>query len=142
MRCLRKYFKDFLLRGLISMGFGPIVLAIIYAILDLNGIAESVSVAEMVRGIISMSALAFLAGGINVVYQIEELSLFKAIAAHGIVLYLAYVVVYITNNWIKDGLIPFIIFTVIFVLGYAIVWAIIYLINKNKTDQINKKLKS
>ena len=142
MRCLRKYFKDFLLRGLISMGFGPIVLAIINAILDLNGIAESVSVAEMVRGIISMSSLAFLAGGINVVYQIEELSLFKAIAAHGIVLYLAYVVVYITNNWIKDGLIPFIIFTVIFVLGYAIVWAIIYLINKNKTDQINKKLKS
>ena len=142
MRCLRKYFKDFLLRGLISMGFGPIVLAIIYAILYLNGIAESVSVSEMVRGIISISALAFLTGGINVVYQIEELSLFKAIAAHGIVLYVAYVVVYITNNWIKDGVMPFIIFTVIFMLGYAIVWAIIYLINKNKTDQINKKLKS
>ncbi len=142
MKNLGKYCKDFLLRGLVSMGFGPIVLAIIYAVLEFNGIIENVSVTDMVRGIISISVLAFLAGGINVVYKIEELALSVAIAAHGIVLYIAYFVVYITNHWLEEGIIPFIIFTVVFVIGYAIVWAFIYLINKNKTEKINKKLKN
>ncbi len=134
------YFKEFFLRGLVSMGFGPIVLAIIYLALAFAGVVEDVSIFEITLGILTISALAFLAGGITVVYQIEELSLSKAITAHGFVLYLVYAVVYIVNNWLEDGIIPFLVFTIIFVVGYLIIWSIIYLITKRGTDKVNKRL--
>lgn len=142
MKILKKYFKDFLLRGLVSMGFGPIILSIVYGILDLCGVVDKFAVNDVVLGFLSITALAFLCGGMTVVYQIEEIGISKAITLHGIALYVAYAVVYITNNWLKDGLIPFLIFTVIFVIGYAFVWLVIYLITKRGTDSLNKKIKT
>lgn len=141
MKILKKYFKDFLLRGLVSMGFGPIILSIVYGILGLCRVVDKLAVNDVVLGFLSITALAFLCGGITVVYQIEEIGISKAITLHGIALYVAYAVVYITNNWLKDGLIPFLIFTVIFVAGYALVWLVIYLITKRGTDNLNKKIK-
>ena len=141
MKILKKYFKDFLLRGLVSMGFGPIILSIVYGILGLSGVVDKLAVNDVVLGFLSITALAFLCGGMTVVYQIEEIGISKAITLHGIALYVAYAVVYITNNWLKDGLIPFLIFTVIFVIGYALVWLVIYLITKRGTDSLNKKIK-
>ena len=142
MKIIGKYYKQFILRGLVAMGFGPIVLAMIYGILGAVGVVESMPVSEFVFGVLTMVALAFLAGGITIVYQIEELGLSKAITAHGVILYLAYAVVYVTNNWLADGIIPFLVFTVIFVIGYLLVWLIIYFITKKSTDKINKNLKS
>lgn len=142
MKILKKYFKDFLLRGLVSMGFGPIVLSIVYGILGLCRVVDKLAVNDVVLGFLSITALAFLCGGMTVVYQIEEIGISKAITLHGIALYVAYAVVYITNNWLKDGLIPFLIFTVIFVIGYALVWLVIYLITKRGTDSLNKKIKT
>ena len=52
------------------MGFGPIVLAIVYFILGLTGVAENIGVYDMVIGITTITALAFLCGGMTVVYQI------------------------------------------------------------------------
>jgi len=141
MKLIGKYYKDFIKRGFVAMGFGPIVLAIIYGILGALGVAVVVSVGEMALGILTISALAFLVGGITVVYQIEELSLSTAITAHGLILYIAYAVVYLTNNWLAEGYVPFLIFTAIFIVGYALVWLIVYFITKNKTDKINKTLK-
>ena len=142
MKILKKYFKDFLLRGLVSMGFGPIILSIVYGILGLCRVVDKLAVNDVVLGFLSITALAFLCGGMTVVYQIEEIGISKAITLHGIALYVAYAVVYITNNWLKDGLIPFLIFTVIFVAGYALVWLVIYLITKRGTDNLNKKIKT
>lgn len=142
MKILKRYFKDFLLRGLVSMGFGPIILSIVYGILGLCRVVDKLAVNDVVLGFLSITALAFLCGGITVVYQIEEIGISKAITLHGIALYVAYAVVYITNNWLKDGLIPFLIFTVIFVIGYALVWLVIYLITKRGTDSLNKKIKT
>lgn len=142
MKILKKYFKDFLLRGLVSMGFGPIILSIVYGILGLCRVVDKLAVNDVVLGFLSITALAFLCGGMTVVYQIEEIGISKAITLHGIALYVAYAVVYITNNWLKDGLIPFLIFTVIFVIGYALVWLVIYLITKRGTDSLNKKIKT
>ena len=142
MKIFKKYLKDFLLRGLVSMGFGPIVLSIIYGILGLCGVVDKLAINEVALGFLSITALAFLCGGMTVVYQIEEIGISKAITLHGIALYVAYAVVYITNNWLKDGLTPFLIFTVIFVVGYALVWLVIYLITKRRTDSLNKKIKT
>ena len=142
MKIIGKYYKQFILRGLVAMGFGPIVLAMIYGILGAVGVVESLPVSEFVFGVLTMVALAFLAGGITIVYQIEELGLSKAITAHGVILYFAYAVVSVTNNWLADGIIPFLVFTGIFVIGYLLVWLIIYFITKKSTDKINKNLKS
>ena len=142
MKNIKKYFKDFLLRGLVSMGFGPIVLSVVYGILGVCGVVDKLTVNEVVLGYLSIAVLAFLCGGMTVVYQIEEIGLSKAITLHGIALYIAYAVVYLSNNWLKDGLIPFLVFTIIFVVGYALVWIVIYLITKRGTDSINKKIRT
>ena len=140
MKILKKYLKDFLLRGLVSMGFGPFVLSVVYGILGLCGVVDKLAVNEVVLGYLSITVLAFLCGGITVVYQIEEIGLSKATTLHGVALYVAYAVVYLSNNWLKDGLIPFVIFTIIFVVGYALVWLVIYFITKRGTDSINKRI--
>ena len=140
MKILSKYYKEMILRGLVAMGFGPIVLSAIYLILALTGTVQSIEVYEMCLGIISISLLAFMAAAITTVYQIEEISLPQAIGAHCIVLYLCYAVVYLANGWLAEGVIPFLVFTAIFFVGFLLVWAIIYLITKRGTERVNKNL--
>ena len=142
MKILGKYYKQFFLRGLVAMGFGPIVLAIVYLILGITGVAEAISVYEMALGIITITALAFLCGGITFVYQIEEMAISKAITLHGIIIYIAYAVVYLTNGWLAEGTAPFLIFTAIFIVGYLLVWLIIYFVTKRGTKKLNIGLKN
>ena len=139
---IKRYYKGFLLRGIISMGFGPIILSIIFASLGLSGLVEKVSVLEMCLGIVSISMLAFISGALTMLYQIEEIPLVWSILAHGVVLYTAYTVVYIVNGWLKPGIIPFVVFTLIFVVSYIIIWATIYLITKKQTDKLSEIIKN
>ena len=136
-----KYLRDFGLRGLVAMGFGSIVLSIVYAILGLCNVITELPVYSVSFGYLTITALAFLCGGITVVFQIEELAISKAITLHGIVLYMCYAVVYFVNNWLAKGITPFLVFTAIFIVGYLLVWIVIYLITKNSTEKINKKVK-
>ena len=75
------------------------------------------------------------------VYQIERLPLMAAILLHGTVLYISYLVTYLVNGWLKWGTAPILVFSVIFILGYLAVWAVIYIVTKKRTDSINAKLK-
>lgn len=142
MRKYSEYFKQFGLRGLVAMGFGSVILSVIYLILGLSGGIDSLAWSEVVLGYLTITALAFLAGGITVVYQIEELPLSVAISAHGFILYIAYATVYLINNWLEDGIVPFLVFTGIFIGGYILVWLVIYLITNKGTKMINNKIKS
>ena len=142
MKIMGKYRKEFALRGLIAMGFGPIVLAVVYLILGLTGVVLNIGVYKMVIGIVTITALAFLCGGMTTVYKVEELPIATAITLHGISLYIAYAVVYLVNGWLKDGLISFIIFTIIFVVGYVLVWIAIYFITKSNANRVNSVLKN
>lgn len=137
---MKQFMKDFCLRGLISMGFGPIVMAIVFAILGACGVVQTLTVAEMVRGIVSITLMAFIAAGMTAVYHTERLGLGYAIALHALVLYLDYAAVYLINNWLADGIVPFLIFTACFFVGFALVWLIVYLITRSSTDKLNKKL--
>lgn len=139
---MKKHIIDFIKRGFFAMGFGPIILAIIYAILGATDVIESISVWEVVLGVLSISLMAFIAAGITVVYQIESLPLIFAILLHGIALYLDYAIIYLVNGWLADGALPFLIFTICFVVGYAVVWAIVYLCIRHTTDKLNMKLKA
>ncbi len=138
---MKQYILEFTRRGLTACGLGPLVLAFLYLILQHNGTVESLTVGEVCTGIFSLSALAFLAGGMNVLYQMERLPLMAAISIHGGVLYAGYLATYLLNGWLEWGGAPILFFTGIFVLGYLIIWAIIYSIIKKNTEEINEILK-
>ena len=138
---MRKYIQDFIRRGLVSAGFGPLVLAAIYLILHHRGIIQTLTAPEVCMGIISLSALAFIAGGMNALYQIEQLPLMVAILIHGGVLYLSYLATYLLNGWLDRGITPILVFTVIFLLGYVIIWAVICAIIRHRTNRLNEILK-
>ena len=63
------------------------------------------------------------------------------ILLHGGGLYIAYILTYLINGWLQQQLIPILVFTGIFVAGYALVWLIIYCVEKAKAEQLNKLLK-
>ena len=138
---MRKFVSEFFRRGLIACGFGPIVLAILYLILQHQAVVETLSVNRVCVGIFSVSALAFIAGGMNVVYQIERLPLSMAILIHGAVLYTTYLGTYMLNDWLEWGVTPVLVFSAIFVVGYLAIWTIIYFITKKRTGRLNEILK-
>ena len=133
--------KEFLRRGFTACGFGPMVLAVLYLILQHNGVVDFLTVREVCTGIFSLSALAFIAGGMNAVYQIERLPLMAAVFIHGGVLYLSYLAAYLVNDWLEWGTTPILVFTGIFAVGYLLIWAVIYAIMKRNTNEVNRLLK-
>ena len=138
---MKKTILEFLRRGVSACGFGPLILAILYLILKNQGVIDTLTVNQVCVGIFSLSALAFIAGGMNVVYQIERMPLMVAILIHGSVLYLSYLVTYLLNDWLEWGVAPVLVFTAVFVFGFLVIWAIIYSVIKKKTEKLNEILK-
>ena len=137
---MKKFLFNFFLRGLIAAAFGPPVLAIIYWILGITGAVESFSPNKVALGILTIELLALVVGGMTTIYQQEQLPLATAILIHGGVLYITYIVIYLINGWLQRQLMPILVFSVIFVTGYALIWLFIYLFNKHKTKKINQSL--
>lgn len=139
---MKKIVMEFVRRGAVACGIGPIVLSVLYLILQYQGVVQMLTVNQVCIGIFSLSALAFIAGGMNAVYQIEQLPLMVAILIHGCVLYSSYLVTYLINDWLDWGALPILVFTAIFVVGYLAIWAVIYSIVKRNTARINMILKT
>ena len=138
---MKKFVSAFMFRGLVAMGFGPVVLAIVYLILKQAAVIDTLSASQVCIGVFSLSVLAFIAGGMNAVYQIERMPLMTAILIHGSVLYVGYLGTYLLNDWLDFGVVPMIVFTAIFVVGYIVIWAIIYSAIRRKTARLNDVLK-
>lgn len=134
---MKRFILDFLNRGSIAAWIGPIVLAIVYLILQASGEIEALTVTEVCIGIFSLTALAFIAGGMNAVYQIERLPLVTAILIHGAVLYIGYLCTYLVNDWLKPDTTAIIVFSAIFAVGFFVIWAIIYSIIRRNTKKLN-----
>ena len=137
---MKKHILEFVRRGLIACGFGPIILAVVYLILQYKCDIQIITVNQVCVGIFSITVLAFIAGGMNFIYQIEHIPLMLAIFIHGIVLYFSYLITYLINGWLGLGTTPVLVFTLIFILGYIAVWIIIYSVTKKNTDHINEIL--
>ena len=138
---MKRTILEFTRRGMTACGFGPLVLAILYLILHRQGVIEMLTVREVVLGIFSLSALAFIAGGMNVIYQVERLPLMAAILIHGGVLYASYLLTYLLNGWLIWGSAPILVFSAIFILGYLAIWAIIYSVTRRSTQRLNQMLR-
>ena len=138
---MKKFVLEFVRRGFIATGLGPIVLSIVYLILKQSAAIDNLTVDQVCIGIFSLSALAFIAGGMNAIYQVERMPLMTAILIHGGTLYIGYLGTYLLNDWLDFGVIPIIVFTAIFVVGYIVIWAIIYSIIRRNTAKLNEMLK-
>lgn len=139
---MKKFWKEFLLRGLICASGGPLVLAVIYGILGSTGTVESFSPREVCLGIVTIMLLAFVAAGMTAIYQMEQLPLPTMILLHGGALYIAYILTYLLNGWLENSLIPIVIFSGIFAVGYGLIWLLVYTVEKAKADKLNKLLNS
>lgn len=138
---MKRFALEFARRGVCSCGIGPIVLAVLYFILKQRLDIQSLSVNEVCIGIFSLTALAFIAGGMNAIYQIERLPLTYAVLIHGCVLYFSYLGAYLLNDWLEWGRISVLVFSVIFAVGYFAIWAVIYSIVRKNTKKINQVLR-
>ena len=139
---MKAFWKKFIFRGLICAAGGPIVLAVIYGILGATGTVQAFSPKEVCLGILTITLLAFTAAGMTAIYQVEQLPLPMMILLHGGALYIAYIVTYLLNGWLENSPAHILVFTGIFVAGYAIIWLIIYMIEKAKAEKLNHLLKN
>ena len=138
---MKNNIAEFIRRGLTACGFGPLVLAVVYLILKHQGVIDVLTINQVCLGIFSLAALAFITGGMNIIYKIERLSLTLAILIHGLVLYVSYLVTYLVNGWLESGITPILVYTGIFVFAYLVIWLIIFFVTKRRTDKLNKILK-
>ena len=136
---MKAFLKEFLKRGFISAWGGPFVLAIIYFIVGKLENVQSIPIDEVSLGILSITFMAFTAGGITAIYQNDFLPIASSILIHAAVLYFDYLIMYLLNDWLPRSEIG--IFTAIFVAGFVIIWVIIYFCSKRKIDSLNKLCK-
>ena len=139
---MKKFWKEFFLRGLLCASGGPIVLAIIYGILGATDTVVQLTTNEVCLGILTITLLAFIVAGMTAIYQMEQLPLPIMILLHGAALYIAYILTYLINGWLQQHLIPILVFTGIFIAGYAVIWLIVYWVERAKTEKLNKLLKN
>lgn len=137
---MKRFILEFVRRGLMVAPGGPLVLAVIYFALDTAGVVQSIAPAEAALGIVSVTLLAFLAGGIGTIYSIDRLAPAPAALIHGMALYLGYLIVYLLNDWIPRNPVAIGVFTVIFLLGYALIWLIIWQVTRRSAERINRRL--
>lgn len=138
---MKQYVLEFMKRGLLAASGGPVVLAIIYGILGATGAINSLAPNEVSMGVLTVTLMAFIAAGVGVVYQIEQLPLLAATSIHALTLYLDYLLIYLLNNWIPRSAAGIGVFTAVYAAGYAVIWLFITVSIKAKTDRINKALR-
>ena len=137
---MNRYLKSFLHRGLIFAGFGPIVMGVIYAILNSTVEDFSLGGGEVFLAIISTYLLAFIQAGASVFNQIEDWPLAKSLLFHFGTLYVGYLGFYALNRWIPFEISVVLIFTAIFVACYFFIWITVFLIVKATAKKLNKKI--
>ena len=139
---MKPLIKRFFQKGLPVAAGGPVILAVVYYFLGQYGVIENLSVGEVVRGILTVTVLAFMAGGIPVVYEVERLSRLAAALIHVLVLYADYILIYLMNGWLQYAKTPILVFTILFFVGFGIIWLFIYKGIQANVERMNRELDS
>lgn len=135
---MKKYVKDYCIRGAMFAWGGPAILAIVWAVLQTAGVVTELTVNEVILGIITTTVMAFVAAGVSVVYQIEKLPKAFAGLLQMSVLYIDYLGFYLLNGWIPLNQIWS--FTLIFIVCFTVIWFIIFISTKLKVKKMNQML--
>lgn len=136
----KQNWKEFCHRGLMFGGFGPIIMGIIYAIVERTAANFSLGGMEVLIAIVSIYLLAFVQAGTSVFHQIEKWGAAKAAFCQLGTLYLTYLACYLLNSWIPFRMSVVLAFTGIFVVGYFVIWLIAYLSVKAVSRKFNEKI--
>lgn len=137
---MKKYVKEFMHRGLIFGGFGPIVAGIVYLIISKTESGFVLGGTEVFLAIVSIYLLAFIQAGATVFNQIEHWSLPKSLFCHFVTLYLAYSVCYVVNTWIPFEPVVLLIFSGIFAATFFVIWFTVYFCVKATSKRFNEKI--
>ena len=137
---MNKYVKSFLHRGLIFGGFGPIILGIVFFIIERSGGELGLNGGDILLAITSIYLLTFIQAGASVFNQIEHWSIAKSLFFHFSTLFSAYSLCYLVNSWIPFEPIALLIFLLSFAAIYFIVWFTVYLCVKAHTKRLNDSL--
>ena len=121
-------------------GFGPIILGIIYAILDKINPDFSLSGSQLLLGIVSIYVLTFVQAGVSVFNQIEHWSIPKSLLWHFSVLFVTYLGCYLLNSWSPFHRSVVLIFSAIFIVSYLVIWLSVYISVKLISRKLNAKL--
>ena len=138
---MNRYLKDFLHRGLIFGGFGPIVVAIVFMCISLADGGFSLTASQILLATVSSYLLAFIQAGVTVFNQIEHWSTVKSLFCHFVTLYATYSVCYVVNSWIPFEPMVLVIFSVIFAVLFFVIWTIVYLSVRATSKRFNSQLK-
>ena len=138
---MNKYVKEFLHRGLMFGGFGPIIAGVVFFCISRSVDGFSLSGDQILLAIISIYMLAFVQAGASVFNQIEHWSPTRSMSAHMPTIYGAYVICYLINSWIPFEWAVIVIFTVVFVAVYLVIWLTVYLCVKCSSKRLNAGLK-
>ena len=136
-----KYVLQFLHRGMLFAGFGPIIAGMVYLVLSFSLENFSLTGPQMFLAILSTYLLAFLQAGASVFNQIEHWPLAKSLLCHFSTIYAAYMLCYLVNTWIPFEWIAVLIFTLIFIVSYFIIYLAVVLSIKAASKRLNAKLR-
>lgn len=137
---MNKYLKEFILRGAAFSGLGPIVLGIVYAILEVAIDGFALGGQEVLLAIVSTYLIAFVQAGASVFNQIEQWPIMKSVFFHFLAIYAVYTLAYVMNSWIPFEPAMLLVFTAIFVAVYAIVWLTVYVCVKLASRRMSERL--
>ena len=136
---MKNFWISFVKRGMVAAWGGPAILCIVWACLWHADTMQKLEKGEAILSVASSLVMAFIAGGISVIYQLEQLPKAMAALIQMAVLYVDYLGIYLLNGWLPLNAIP--VFTLIFAVGFAAIWAMIYLYVKRTVSDLNEKIK-
>lgn len=137
---MKRFALRFVRQGLFAAPLGAAVLAAVYFALGRSGAVSTVSSEKVAVEILTVMLLAFIAGGVPIVYSVERLSLPIAILIHAAVLYLDYAIIYLSNGWMDLRTLPFAVFSLCFAVGFALIWLFIFLFTRRHARRLTLSL--
>lgn len=137
---MNKYVKDYLLRGLIFSGLGPVIGGSVYLIIELSGNKLSLSGYEVFLAIITTYIIAFVHAGSSVFPSIERWSKVKAMFVQLLSLYSVYTIGYLINSWIPFKIEIIALYTSCFIGGFLLIWLIVVISSRIVSNKLNEKL--
>ena len=137
---MKAFVKEFLKRGALFCGGGPLIVAIIYLSLHASGTAATVDTARAATEILTSLLLAFVAAGISAVYTVDRLQYPTAALIHGSVLLIDYLGIYLFNGWIPLKWQSIVLFVAIFAAAFLLICFIIYKATQAQLKKLNRQI--
>ena len=134
------YVKEFIKRGLMFSGLGPVTTALVIFIISHFEENLHLGASQVLIMAVSTYILAFVQAGATVFNQIEHWSVPKSLACHFSSLYAVYVFTYLVNTWIPFNINVILVFTAIFVATFFIIWTVVFLAVRHLSRKLNKNL--